>query len=246
MIAAAFDAIDQVFTRPFRGVFWKSIGLTLLLMLLVWLGLDRLVATATIHLPYAWLALGVHVLVGLGLVVGIALLVPSAAFIVAGFFFDELAGQVEEAVAGPQGRGRALPFGPALWIGLKFAGLSLLVNALALALLLVPGLNAVAFFGANAYLLGRGFAEFAALRYLPLPEVRALRRRHGLRLFGAGCVVAGLASIPLLNLLTPLFGAAFMVRVTRPLVMRALPPPRGGPPPGPFPRRLRGGRQPLA
>ncbi len=230
MIAAAFDAVDQIFTRPFRAVFWKSIALTVLLLGLVGLGLDRLVATATLHLPYAWLALSVHVLVGLGLVVGIALLLPSASFIVAGLFFDELAGHVEEAVAGPGGRGRALRFGPALWIGLKFAGLSLVVNVVALALLLVPGLNAVAFFGANAYLLGRGFAEFAALRYLPLPEVRALRQRHALRLFGAGCIVAGLLSIPVLNLLTPLFGAAFMVRVTRPLVLRALAPPRGGTP----------------
>ena len=227
MIAAAFDAVEQIFTRPFRAVFWKSLGLTLLLLALVWLALDRLVATATLHLPYTWLALGVHVLVGLGLVVGIAFLVPSASFIVAGFFFDELAGHVEEAIAGPQGRGRTPPFGPSLWIGLKFAGLSLLVNVVALGLLLVPGLNAIAFFGANAYLLGRGFAEFAALRYLPPPAVRALRRRHGLRLFGAGCVVAGLLSVPLLNLLTPLFGAAFMVRVTRPLVLRALPPPAG-------------------
>ena len=237
MIAAAFDAVDQIFTRPFRAVFWKSIGLTLLLLGLVWLGLDRLVVGATLHMPYAWLALGVHLLVGVGLVVGIAFLVPSASFIVAGVFFDELAGHVEDAIAGPLGRGRALPFWTALWIGLRFAGLSLLVNAIALALLLVPGLNAVAFFGANAYLLGRGFGEFAALRYLPLREVRALSRRHRLRLFGAGCVVAGLLSIPVLNLLTPLFGAAFMVRVTRPLVLRALPGSRGGPTIG---------RQPLA
>ena len=223
MIAAALDAFEQIFTPPFRVVFWKSIALTLVLLALVWGGLERLVVT-TVHLPYAWLALSVHVLVGIGLVVGIALLVPSASFVVAGFFFDELADHVEETIAGP--RGRAMAWGPAFGIGLRFAAVSLAVNAVALALLLVPGVNAVAFFGANAYLLGRGFFELATLRHLPMVEVRALRRRHGLRIFAAGCVVAGLLWVPLLNLLTPLFGAAFMVRIARPILARALPPTR--------------------
>ena len=220
MITAALDAFEQIFTPPFRAVFWKSTALTLVLLALVWGGLERLVVTS-VHPPYAWLALSVHVLVGLGLVVGIALLVPSASFVVAGFFFDELADHVEDAMAGP--RGHAMAWGPALALGLRFAAVSLAVNALALALLLVPGVNAVAFFGANAYLLGRGFFELAALRHLPPAQVRALRRRHGPRLFAAGCVVAAVLWVPLLNLLTPLFAAAFMVRVARPILARAPP-----------------------
>ena len=160
---------------------------------------------------------------GLGLLVGAALLVPSASFVVAGFFFDDLAERVEAAIGGP--RGHAMAWGPALALGLRFAAVSLAVNAVALALLLVPGVNVVAFFGANAYLLGRGFFELAALRHLPMPEVRALRRRHPLRLFAAGCVLAAMLWVPLLNLLTPLFGAAFMVRVARPILARALPRP---------------------
>ena len=221
MIDAALAATEQIFTRPFRTVFWKSLGLTLLLLALLWGGIERLVV-ATVHLPYAWLATAVHVLAGFGLLVAVAFLVTPVSFIVAGFFFDELADHAEAAIAGPEGRGRAMALTPALWIGLKFAALSLLVNAVALALLLVPGVNAIAFFGANAYLLGRGYFELAALRYRTIEEVRSLRARHSLRIILAGCVVAGMLAVPILNLLTPLFASAFLVRVAQPIVGRRM------------------------
>ncbi len=221
MIDAALAAAEQIFTRPFRVVFWKSLGLTLLLLALLWGGVEKLVV-ATVQLPYAWLGTAVHLVAGFGLLVAGAFLVAPVSFLVAGFFFDELADHAEAAVAGPEGRGRAMAFGPAVWIGCKFAALSLLVNAVALLFLLVPGLNAVAFFGANAYLLGRGYFELAALRYHPLAEVRRLRERHGLRILLAGCVVAALLAVPFLNLLTPLFASAFLVRVAQPIAGRGL------------------------
>ncbi len=219
MIDAAFAAAEQIFTPPFRAVLWKSLGLTLLLLALLAAGLEKLVV-ATVHLPYAWLATAIHVVAGFGFLVAGAFLVPPVSFVVAGFFFDELADHAEAAVAGPDGLGRPMALTPAFWIGLKFAALSLLVNALALALLLVPGVNAFAFFGANAYLLGRGYFELAALRYRSIAEVRALRGRHGLRIALAGCVVAALLAVPVLNLLTPLFASAFLVRVAQPIVGR--------------------------
>jgi CysZ protein len=40
-----------------------------------------------------------------------------------------------------------------------------------------------------------------------------LRRRYQVRLFLVGLLIAALLAIPLLNLLTPLFGTAFMVRL---------------------------------
>lgn len=219
MIAAALAAAEQIFTPPFRTVFWKSLGLTLLLLALLWGGIERLIVIY-VHLPYGWLATLIHVVAGFGLVVGIAFLVTPVSFIVAGFFFDELADHAEDAVVGPGNRGRAMAIGPALWIGLKFAALSLLVNAVALVLLLIPGVNAIAFFGANAYLLGRGYFELAALRYRSLGDVRVLRQRHGIRIMLAGCIVAGLLAVPILNLLTPLFASAFLVRIAQPIVAR--------------------------
>ena len=89
------------------------------------------------------------------------------------------------------------------------------VATLALLLLLVPGVNLIAFFTANAYLLGREYFELAALRYRSVEEVRQLRRERALYLFLCGLPIAALVAIPIVNLLTPLFATAFMVRVHR-------------------------------
>ena len=129
--------------------------------------------------------------------------------------------QVELELAPGEAPGRALSLLDAAWLSVKFSAVSLGVNLAALLLLLVPGVNAAAFFGANAYLFGRGYFELAASRYLPLGEVRRLRKKNALRLFGAGLVMAAILAVPVFNLLTPLFGTAFMVRVARNIMRSA-------------------------
>ena len=99
--------------------------------------------------------------------------------------------------------------------GLRFAVLSIAVNLVALALLFVPGLNLVAFLGANGYLFGREYFELAAMRFRSAGDARAMRQRHSLSVFLGGLVIAAFVSIPLLNLFTPLFATALMVRLHR-------------------------------
>jgi len=48
---------------------------------------------------------------------------------------------------------------------------------------------------------------------LPAAGAAALRRRHSGRIFLAGLVIAAVVAVPVLNLVTPLFATAFMVRV---------------------------------
>lgn len=220
MLQSATAALPQVFSPPFRSVLWKVLGLTLVFLALAWLGLDRLIVSY-IAVPYPWLATTLSVLTGVGLFAGLAFLVAPVSSLVAGFFLDELAEEAERASDPQSPVGRALPAGRAVWLAARFALVSLLVNMLALMLLLVPGVNLVAFLAANAYLLGREYFELAALRYRPLEEVRAMRRRHALYLFVAGLPIAAFVAVPLLNLLTPLFGAAYMVRVHKRLSARS-------------------------
>jgi CysZ protein len=216
-IQDAIAAAEQIFTPAFRWIFWKILGLTLLVCALAGVTAEKLVILY-VHLPWVWLATIVHVLTGVGLAIGLVFLIGPVSFLIAGLFFDELAARVERDLAGPAGCGRAQPLAPALWTGLKFGLLSLAINLLALGLLLVPGVNIVAFFFANAYLFGRGFFELAALRYRTIDEVRLLRRRYGLRLFIAGMLPAALSLVPIVNVLTPLFATALLVRIAQPLV----------------------------
>jgi CysZ protein len=212
MLDDALAALRQIFTPPFRAVLIKTLALTLLLLALIWLGLDRLVLHF-VTVQTRWVATLLSIITGVGLFVGLAFLLAPTSSLVAGLFLDELAEIVEREIYPPDRIGYALPAGYAVWLAVRFALVSALVNLIALMLLLVPGINAMAFFVANAYLLSREFFELAALRYRPLEEVRFLRRRYRLRLFVAGLLIAALLAVPLLNLLTPLFGTAFMVRV---------------------------------
>jgi CysZ protein len=212
MLDDALAALRQIFTPSFRTALIKTLGLTLLLLALIWLGLDRLVLHF-INVQTAWVATFLSLVTGVGLFIGLAFLLAPTSSLVAGLFLDELAEIVEREIYPPNRIGRALPAGYAVWLAVRFALVSALVNLIALMLLLVPGINAIAFLAANAYLLSREFFELAALRYRPLEEVRFLRRRYQVRLFLAGLLIAALLAIPLLNLLTPLFGTAFMVRV---------------------------------
>jgi CysZ protein len=223
MLDDAFAAFRQIFTPQFRAVLIKTLGLTLLLLALVWLGLDRLVLHF-VTVQTAWAATLLSIITGVGLFIGLAFLLAPTSSLVAGLFLDELAEIVEREIYPPERIGHALPAGYAVWLAVRFALLSALVNLIALMLLLVPGINAIAFFVANAYLLSREFFELAALRYRPLEEVRALRRRHPLRIFIAGLLIAALLAVPLLNLLTPLFGTAFMVRLHKRIAPSAPPP----------------------
>jgi len=215
VLDAAMAAAAQIFTPPFRKVLWKTLALTLALLALAWVGLEKLIVALLalpIAAPYPWVTTVLTIIGGVGLVIGLAFLVTPVSFIVAGLFFDELAEHAEVELD-PAGAGRAMPLGDAVWVAVQFAAVALAVNLVALLLLFVPGVNALAFFGANAYLFGRGYFELAALRHLPAPEVARLRRANELQLFVAGLVMAGMLAIPFVNLLTPLFGTAFMVRI---------------------------------
>lgn len=212
MIADALAALFEILTPPFRAVLLKVLGLTLLVLIVAVAALHHLLL-AFVALPYPWLDTTLSVLAGFGLVVGSIFLVSPVSLLVAGFFIDDLAEHVERDIDPAARPGRPMPLLGTLVLSARFAALSLGVTLVALALLLVPGVNAIAFLGANAYLQGRQYFEFVALRHLPAAEATALRHRHGGRIFAAGFLIALFVSVPLLNLVTPLFGTAFMVRL---------------------------------
>lgn len=214
---AAAGAFGDVLSQPLRRLLWQSLGLTLLLLFGMGVGLSALVewlADQSAWLSgYPFIGTLAVVLAATGLFVGLAFLIPPVSAIVAGYFLDDVAAVVE-ARCDPGGQpGTPMPVGEALWAGLRFGALSLGVNLVALLLLLVPGVNLIAFLAANAYLFGREYFELAAGRYRPVEQARALRRAHGGTAFLGGLVTALLVMVPVVNLVTPLFGTALMVRV---------------------------------
>lgn len=219
MLGDAAAAMRQILTPPFRRALLSILAITLAILVVVSLGLHELLGRLAAP-SSGWLAVVLSVVEGLGLVLAAVFLVAPVSALVAGFFVDDLAEHVERTLD-PAGRpGRPLPIGRAVLLSARFSILSLAVMLIALALLLVPAVNGIAFLAANAYLAGRQYFEFAALRFRSDDEVAALLRAHPGTVYGAGFCIALMLAVPLLNLLTPLFGTALMVRVHRRLAAR--------------------------
>lgn len=224
MIMDIARAVGQLGSRNFLGAFLKVLAATVALLValgstFLWL-LDR-----AVQVDYAngWIDWGVNLVAGLGVVVGAVFLVPLVSALVAGLFLDDMA-EIVEGDHYPNDRpGKALPLHRSVPLALRFLVIVALGNLLALTLLLVPGVNVVAFLVVNAYLLGREYFEFAALRFHEKTEVDRLRAAHGPRIFIAGLAIAGLVAIPILNLLTPLFATALMVHVHKRVASRSIP-----------------------
>lgn len=214
MIHAATLALRDILSPPFRGVLRKSLGLTLALLVALWLALEWLL-TSWVATAWPWLDTAFNILTGIGLVVGLGFLVAPVAALFAGFFADDIAEAVERMHYPTDAPGRPLPIGRSLATSLKFLGIVLLVNALALPLVLFLGFGVLVFLLANAYLLGREYFELVALRHYDEDTVQQLRARHSGRIFAAGLLVAAFLAIPIVNLLGPLFATAFMVHLEK-------------------------------
>jgi CysZ protein len=243
LIRSVFAAAREVFSPALRRILWKSIGLTLALLVLVGFGLVRLVEyfieNHSVSADYPILDSIALFLTGAGIIFGLFYLLPAVSAIVAGYFLDDVAEVVERQDYPADTPGQALPFGRSILYGLRFAGLSLLVNLAALFLLFIPGINIGAFFAANAYLLGREYFELAAGRFWSAEEVARLRAENRGTVLAAGAVLAGLVLVPVLNLVTPIFGAVMMVHLHKKLAARRLADGRAG-----SPLRVEVGRRP--
>ncbi|NDV86283.1 sulfate transporter family protein [Aurantimonas aggregata] len=222
ILTSAALAFRDIFSAPFRAALWKTLGLAAVVLIALWFGVGWL---------FEWLALPLLTdlvpdapwvdqagtvagfAAGLALALLLAFLIGPVSAVIASLFLDDVAEVVERESYPEAPQGEAMAILPGLVLSVKFFGVVILGNLLAFALLLVPGINIAAFFVVNGYLLGREYFEFAALRYRPEAEAKALRGRYGTTVFFAGLVIAGFLAVPLLNLLTPLFAAALMVHL---------------------------------
>ena len=212
MFHAATLAFNQIFSKPFRSVFWKALGLTLLMLVLLWVGVQ---ATLTFFLviPYPWLETAIAWAAGAGLLVGLGFFIAPVTSLFAGIFLDEIAEKVEARHYPQDEHGTEMPLLKSLGLTIQFVALVVAVNLVALLLVFVFGLGLPVFFIANGYLLGREYFEMVAMRFMPTKEARELRRKHSTTVFLSGLIIAGFLAVPFLNLLTPLFATAFMVHM---------------------------------
>ncbi|TFL18778.1 EI24 domain-containing protein [Jannaschia formosa] len=216
MIGDALKAIGQIGDPRFRRVLLTGVALSLALLIgfsavLIWLA--QWVVGPVVTIPWigevTWLdeAAG-FALVPVVLVASVFLMVPVASAFT-GLFLDRIAAAVEQRHYSHLPPARDQPWSETAKESAGFLGLVLAVNALALvAYLLLAPFALFIFWAVNGYLLGREYAQMSAARHLPPAEARAFRARHRARIWATGVLMAIPLSVPLLNLLVPVIGAA--------------------------------------
>lgn len=222
MILQAFlKALAQLDDPRFRRVLAKGIGITLLVLfgfatLLVW-GSGWLVGDS---LTVPWIGEITWVdnvlswaMVPVTVVLSIFLMVPVASA-VTGLFLEDVAQAVEDRHYPHLGQAQTVSLGEAIRDGLGFLGVLALANIVALVLyLLFAPFAPFIFWGLNGFLLGREYFILAAMRRVGRIEAKRLWRRHIVTVWIGGVLMALPLSIPLVNLLVPVLGAATFTHV---------------------------------
>ncbi len=226
MFSGLIKAIDQLGDPRLRRVIFLSLLVSLAALILLVLGV-----TAATHywqlIATGWLDSIISWVLSIGSVVLAFFLFPVVVSIVISIFLDEVADAVEARYYPELPKAPGMGFFAGLWVGVRFTGWLLLINLLllvvwgimALTVVLLP-LVPIMFYVVNGWLLGRAYFEQIAFRRYSSEEARALRRPYGLQLTIAGTVIAFFSTIPIVNLIAPLVGTAYMVHVVQDIVRR--------------------------
>ena len=234
MFASLSAAVAQLSDPRLRAILWRAVGLALVvfaaLWAAAWYGLSQAsaalagdpAASGFWHDVLAWL-------VGLGGVAAVLiasfLLFPAVMGLCQSFFLEDAADAVEARHYPGLPPAREQPVLEGLRDGLNLAGVTLLVNLIALPLYMIlsvlPPLNLVVFYAVNGYLLGREYFEVVAVRRLSRADMAVTRRRFRVRVVLAGVAIAVMLTIPLVNLFAPVVATAFMVHVFEGVRQRA-------------------------
>ncbi|MGJ8628007.1 MAG: EI24 domain-containing protein [Sulfitobacter sp.] len=209
-------AVGQLSDPRFRRVFLIGIGLSLALLIGATAGFSWFIEWVTPEdawLPVlgevSWLgdllSWGAAFLLAF---LSIFLMVPVASAITS-MFLDDVADAVEGEHYPALPPATRTSFGDALRDTVNFLGVLIGANLLAILLYIFFAPAAIfIFWGLNGFLLGREYYTMAAIRRVGRKRAKELRRENFGTIWMAGILMAMPLSVPLLNLLIPILGAA--------------------------------------
>lgn len=221
IVKAFFLALGQLGDARFRRVLGLGILLTFVLLVASYAGLLWLInalvgqeSTLPVLGEVRWLndLLSWSSLFFM-IILSVFLMVPVASAITS-MFLDEVAQAVEDRHYSDLPSVDPVPFGEALRDTINFLGVLIGANILAIALYVFFAPAALfIFWGLNGFLLGREYFMLAAMRRLGRDGAKKLRARHKGTIWLAGTLMAIPLTVPLVNLLIPIFGAATFTHI---------------------------------
>ena len=211
MIKAAFKALGDVTSPEFRTVLWKSIGLSLLLFVCLFLAVQAAFWFLTLF-PWPWVETLASIVASLGLFAAFFFLMVPVTALFAGLYLDDVAAKVELKHYAQDPVGKPQPALKSILLAIQFGLLVLVVNLLALPLVFT-GFGAIVLVIINAYLLSREYFEMAAMRFMDPSSAKDLRKDNAVTVFTAGFIPALLVLIPVANLTVPIFATSYFVHL---------------------------------
>lgn len=214
---AYFETITAAFQDAFAPGQRRALVLSVVLAFLTFIVLALLVhwgIAAWNPSRQSWLGWLLQILGGLAVIGLTWLLFPAVSTTILSFFLDGVMARLDARHYPELPPAFTVPTRAIIKSGARLVGLTIGLNLLALPIyVLVPALNLFLFYGINGYLLSREYFDLVTLRRLDGVKAKALwRERRGRWMLG-GITIAGLLSIPVLNLAAPLVAAALMLHL---------------------------------
>ncbi|WP_299044336.1 EI24 domain-containing protein [uncultured Tateyamaria sp.] len=221
ILTSFFAALGQISDPRFRRVLLLGIALTIALLIAATSGFVWFIGWLTadgVSVPW----IGTITWLGdiitwssffLFLVLSVFLMMPVASAITS-MFLEEVAQAVEDKHYPHLPPAHSIPFGDAVVDTVNFLGVLIGANILALILYVffAPAAPFI-FWALNGFLLGREYFTLAAMRRVGRAQAKELRRAHNGTIWLAGTLMAIPLSVPLVNLLIPIIGAATFTHI---------------------------------
>jgi uncharacterized protein involved in cysteine biosynthesis len=212
MLAALFLALSDLFAPHQRRILLLSLLYALALLFVLWVGATVLLQL--LHLTgFTWLNRIIGVLGSAGALFLAWLLFPAMSAIVMGFFLDGVARAVERRHYPNLPPPRRQSLGEILNASLRLGLLAIAINLIALPFYFWPAINLIVYYGLNGYLVAKEYFILIALRRLDAAAANAMWRHYRLRLIASGIVIAFFLSLPVANLVAPVWAAALMLHL---------------------------------
>ncbi|SHH63581.1 EI24 domain-containing protein [Marivita hallyeonensis] len=216
ILRSFFLTLGQLGDARFRKVLFLGVGLGFALLVVFFAGLMWLLGAMLgpeATLPFigevTWLddLISWTALLSM-MILSVFLMVPVASAITS-MFLDDVADAVEDRHYAHLPKADRVPWSDALRDTVNFLGVLVAANVFAVVLyILFPPFSLFIFWGLNGFLLGREYFTLAAMRREGRAGAKALRKRHSGKIWVAGTLMAMPLSLPLVNLVIPILGAA--------------------------------------
>lgn len=221
IFGAFFKALGQIGDPRFRRVLLLGVGLTLALLIAATVGVLWFIQWLSGDTAQIWLIGEVRWLddllsvAGLGvmLLLSVVLMVPVASAITS-IFLDEVAQAVEDKHYPTLPRPEPQSMGEAFKDSINFLGVIVAANIVALFFYAIFAPFApFIFWGLNGYLLGMEYFQLAAMRHIGRRNAKAMRKANRGTIWAAGALMAIPLTVPVVNLVVPILGAATFTHI---------------------------------